>query len=201
MLAWLGVFFVIGAYAARGVAWWPLAAAVVVARLIGDPARVEQPEPATRLRFRRLNLAIAAAFVLAAIGFLPAWTPIDPRTNAPRDFLTWAPPGITAALRDLVVPGDRVFNPQEWGSWFEYEFPDVLVAMDSRIELYPTEVWDDYDGIVAGREGWEDRIASWGVTIAVMAKRDEAMVDRLAAIGWRSVYADKDGSISVAPDR
>jgi hypothetical protein len=73
--------------------------------------------------------------------------------------------------------------------------------MDSRIELYPAAVWDDYDGVIAGSEGWEDRLTSWGVTIAVMAKRDQAMADRLAAIGWRSVYSDADGSISIAPGR
>jgi hypothetical protein len=199
-LAWLGVFFLVGAYAARGIAWWPLAAVVAVAGLIGDPARdAQKPEPATRPLFRRLNLGIVGAFVLAGISFLPIWLPFDTRLNAPHDFLTWAPPGITAKLRSLVVPGDRVFNPQEWGSWFEYEMPSALVAMDSRIELYPATVWDDYDGVISGSEGWQDRVESWGVTIAVMAKRDEAMAKRLEAIGWRSVYSDKDGSISVAP--
>lgn len=201
-LAFLGVFFLIGAYALRGVAWWPLAAAVAVAGLIGDPAHgAEKRGPSLRPLFRRLNLGIAGALVLVGIAFLPLWRPIDPRLNAPREFLAWAPPGITATLRDLAVPGDRVFNPQEWGSWFEYEIPSVLVAMDSRIELYPAGVWDDYDGVIAGTEGWEDRLSSWGVTIAVMAKRDQAMPDRLTAIGWRSVYSDADGSISVAPGR
>lgn len=201
-LAWLGVFFLIGAYAARGIAWWPLAAVAAVAGLIGDPARdAEKPEPATAPIFRRLNLVIVGAFVLAGIAFLPNWRAYDPRLDAPFEFLTWAPPGITAELRELAVPGDRVFNPQEWGAWFEYEIPGILVAMDSRIELYPPSVWDDYDGVIAGSEGWQDRIESWGVTIAVTAKRDQEMADRLEAIGWCSVYSDKDGSILVAPGR
>ena len=34
-----------------------------------------------------------------------------------------------------------------------------------------------------------------------MAKRDQAVVDRFAKLGWRSVYSDEDGSILVAPDR
>lgn len=201
-LAWLGIFFLVGAYAARGVAWWPLAAVVAVAGLIGDPASdAERTEPATPPLFRRLNLGIVAVFVLAGIAFLPNWRAYDPRLDAPFEFLTWAPPGITAELRELAVPGDRVVNPQEWGAWFEYEIPGILVAIDSRIELYPPAVWDDYDGVIAGSGGWQDRIESWGVTIAVMAKRDQAMADRLAAIGWRSVYSDKDGSILVAPAR
>jgi hypothetical protein len=201
-LAWLGVFFLVGAYAARGVAWWPLAAVVVVAGLIGDPARdADKPEPATPPLFRRLNMAIAGGFVLAAVAFLPNWRAYDPRLDAPFEFLTWAPPGITAELRERAVPGDRVFNPQEWGSWFEYEIPGILVAMDSRIELYPPEVWDDYDGVITGNEGWQDRIESWGVTIAVLAKRDDSVARRFQAIGWRSVYSDKDGSMLLAPGR
>ena len=201
-LAFLGVFFLIGAYAARGVAWWPLAAAVTVAGLLGDPARraaeVEKPTPRS---FRRINLAMAAVIVLLGVYFLPFWRPNDPRTNAPEDFLTWAPPDLTARLRELAVPGDRVFNPQEWGSWFEYEMPYVLVGMDSRIEMYPEQVWEDYDDVIAGAEGWQERIETWGVTIAVMAERDVEMTNRLESIGWRTVYTDEDGFISLAPGR
>ncbi|HEY0839398.1 MAG TPA: hypothetical protein VGD74_04380, partial [Vulgatibacter sp.] len=136
-----------------------------------------------------------------AVFFLPAWRADDPRTGAPVDFLTWAPPGITAELRELLVPGDRVFNPQEWGSWFEYEFPEALFAMDARIELYPEAIWDEFEGVEQGRKGWEDRLREWGVTVAVVPERNPDLLDRLAELGWRSVYTDKDGSIALAPGR
>jgi hypothetical protein len=201
-LAWLAVFFLIGVYAARGVAWWPLAAVVAVAGLLADPAREpERPEPATPVLFRRLNAAIVVLFVVVGIVLLPIWRPIDPRQDAPKGVLLYAPPGITAALRTMARPGDRLFNPQEWGSWFEFTLPDLPVAMDSRIEFYPADVWQDYSGVLAGSDGWEQRIASWAPTIAVMAKRDQAIVDRFTTIGWRSVYSDEDGSIMVAPNR
>ena len=73
--------------------------------------------------------------------------------------------------------------------------------MDSRIEFYPPQVWRDYSGVIAGSDGWEQRIASWDPTIAVMAKRDNAVADRFIALGWRSVYSDEDGSILLAPGR
>ena len=95
----------------------------------------------------------------------------------------YAPPGITAKLREIAKPGDRLFNPQEWGSWFEFTLPDLPVAMDSRIEFYPPQVWRDYSGVIAGSDGWEQRIASWDPTIAVMAKRDQA--DRRPVRGTR----------------
>ena len=73
--------------------------------------------------------------------------------------------------------------------------------MDSRIEFYPPQVWRDYSGVIAGSDGWEQRIASWDPTIAVMAKRDQAVVDRFAKLGWKSIYTDEDGTVMVAPDR
>ncbi len=201
-LAWLGTFFLIGAYAARGVAWWALAAVVAVAGLLADSAgKPDGPEPAATPLSRRLNAVIAGLAIVVAVGLLPVWRPIDPRLDAPAGVVSSAPPGITATLRDLALPGDRLFNPQEWGSWFEFALPDLPVAIDSRIELYPGEVWRDYDRVLAGMDGWEDRLTSWGVTIAVMASRDQAMADRLARLGWRSVYSDDDGSIALAPDR
>jgi hypothetical protein len=201
-LAWLAVFFLIGVYAARGVAWWPLAAVVAVAGLLAHPAREPEPaEPATPRLFRRLNAAIVVVFVLVGIALLPLWRPVDPRLDAPEGILIWAPPGITAKLRELARPGDRVFNPQEWGSWFEFTLPDLPVAMDSRIEFYPASVWQDYSNVLAGGDGWQARIASWAPTIAVIAKRDQPIVDRFTGIGWHSVYSDVDGSILLAPNR
>jgi hypothetical protein len=37
--------------------------------------------------------------------------------------------------------------------------------------------------------------------MVVVARRDTAFADRLGAAGWRSIYADDDGSIFVAPAR
>ena len=55
--------------------------------------------------------------------------------------------------------------------------------------------------MIHGSDGWEERLASWGATIAVIPERDQAVIDRFTAIGWRSVYSDEDGSILVSPDR
>ncbi len=90
-----------------------------------------------------------------------------------------------------------LFNPQPWGSWFEFALPDLPVAIDSRIELFPPEVWDTYENIVAGGEDWTAQLRGWGVTIVVVAHRDAAMAARLPAAGWQQVYADADGSIWV----
>ena len=192
-LAWLGTFGAIGLYAQRGLAWWSLAAAVAVAGLL--PTQAPAPEPTTPRLMRRLNGVVAAALVVAAFALLPAWRPIDPGNGVPVAVLTDAPAGVTAALRAVARPGDHVFNPQPWGSWFEFALPDVKVALDSRIEFFPPEVWDDYEAVVAGREGWEDQLASWDVAVVVVDDPVGAFAERLQRAGWEPIYTDNDGAI------
>ena len=202
-LAWLGTFFLIGAYALRGVAWWPLGAIGAIAGVIveGPPGDDERTELGRAPVIRRLNMAVAAALVLAGVLLLPVWRPLDQDLGAPRGVVSSAPAGITAALRELARPGDRVFNPQPWGSWFEFALVDLPVAIDSRIEFFPSEIWDAYENVTRGVDGWATQLDTWGVTIAVTMARDTALADRLSAAGWRSVYADADGSIMLAPNR
>lgn len=202
-LVWLGVFFVIGAYAVRGVAWWSLGAVVAIAGLVppGPQGDARRAEPAGTSLLRRLNVGVAVVIVLAGVALLPAWRPLDAGLAAPQGVLTSAPSGITAALRGLTRPGDRLFNPQPWGSWFEFALPDLPVAIDSRTEFFPVAVWDAYENVAGGVDGWAGQLTDWGVTIVVVGARETSMVDRLTAAGWRSVYSDDDGSILVAPGR
>jgi hypothetical protein len=202
-LAWLAVFFLIGAYALRGVAWWPMGAVAAIAGVLvtGPALDPSRPEPLGSRTMRRLNAVVAAAIVVAGIALLPVWRPIDPALGAPEGVVGNAPPGITAALRDLARPGDRLFDPQPWGSWFEFALPDLPVAIDSRIELFPAAVWDTYENIVSGGEAWAAQLDGWKVSIVVVPVKETAMAARLVAAGWRSVYADADGSILVAPAR
>ena len=135
-LLWLGFFFAIGAYAARGIAWWPLAAVAAVVTLY-EPVRSSAPAEASRA-FRMANAGIAVAIVVACVAALPVWRPVESGTGAPQGRLSFAPPGITAALQKSAGPADRILNPQPWGSWLEFAVPESTVAIDSRLELFPT---------------------------------------------------------------
>jgi hypothetical protein len=197
--AWLVVFFVIGAYAIRGVAWWPLGAAFGLAGVLASPtAPRERPTPTFG---RRINVGIVAALVIVAVGLLPIWRATDPVLGAPTGVLTDAPSGVTAALRAAARPGDRLFNPQPWGSWFEFALPDLPVALDSRIELFDVDTWDDYDDVASGRDGWQGVLERWGVTLVTAPAGDDAFGARLAAAGWQSAYAGNDGWVYLAPGR
>jgi hypothetical protein len=138
--------------------------------------------------------------VASGIGLLPLWRAQDPGLRAPAGVVGNAPPGITAALRDLVRPGDRLFAPQPWGSWFEFAVPDASVFIDSRIELFPADVWDDYDAITNGSPAWRAKLAAWDVTVVVASDRlgSTPLGDRLSSDpDWRLVYSDIDGRVFV----
>jgi hypothetical protein len=202
-LAWLGVFFAIGVYAIRGVAWWPLAAVAAIAGVVvtSRAADLARPEPLGTPLMRRLNLVLAGAMVVAGVALLPVWRPIDPDLGTPAGVVGLAPPGITATLRDIGRPGDHVLDPQPWGSWFEFELPDLLVAVDSRIEIFPASVWDAYTAVADGVDGWQAQLDAWGVSIVVVSDEDPDFAARLTGAGWRTVHADDDGWVFVRADR
>lgn len=202
-LVWFAAFFAIGVYAARGVAWWSLAVILPVVGVLAPGAGRGEPraEPTGTRSMRRVNVTLAVVIVLAGVAMLPAWRSPDPAVGAPDGVVASAPAGITATLRDLASPGDRVFNPQPWGSWFEFALPGMPVAIDSRIELFPVDVWDAVDAVEAGRDGWARQLDDWGVTIAVVRAGDPGLSARLAAAGWRLAHSDADGLVFLAPGR
>ena len=93
----------------------------------------------------------------------------------------------------------RLFNPQPWGSWFEFALPQLPVAIDSRIEVFPPEVWQDYEAVTQGRDDWQDILARWNVALIVVPARDDAFRQRLLDVGWEETFADADGSVLQAP--
>lgn len=194
----LAMFLALGAYAERGVAWWPFVAVPTLAGLFGRAAG-DRPERAERPAMPRLNAMVATMLVLAGVIVLPGWRPIDPGTGAPEGVLANAPSGLTAAIREAARPGDRLLNPQVWGSWFEFATPELPVAVDSRVELFPAEVWDAYDAVLRGDPGWEEQLAAWGVSLAVVEADNSAFLDRLVAAGWTKLVADRDGTVLLAP--
>jgi hypothetical protein len=196
-LLWLGAFLAIGLYAERGIAWWAMAAVPPVATLLaGVPARAARVDPPG---IRRLNALIVGVLAFVGLGLLPWWRPIDPGTQAPVLLLTEAPPDISGVLRDTATADDRILNHQAWGSWLVYAIPEATVAIDSRIEFYPPEVWQQYERVMAGVDGWQAQVDAWGVTLVVLESEATGTQERFVADGWMVRHEDEDGTILQRP--
>jgi len=192
---WVLPFSILGAWAVRGLAWWPFVAAASVAALAGRAsagAREARPEP---VLVHRANASIATGIAVVAVIALPAWRPLDRGLSTPVLVVGTAPSGLTGALRDLVRPGDRILAPQPWGSWLEFAFPQATVAVDSRIELFPDALWIALDRIERGDEGWQQDLAALRPTEVVVPASNEALAARLQEDGWQLQFADSDGRI------
>lgn len=186
---WLGAMFALGAWAVRGVAWWPAAALPVVAAMLSRPAPADPAAPSRPTRRSPLNLVVAGLLVVVLVVAVPWLRPADPLTGR-TGLLTYAPSGLAAALRRVTTPGTRVFTPQTWGSWFEWAVPDDLYFVDARFELYPADVWADLDAITAGGPGASAVLDRRGVQVVVLPAGWAS-----PGAGWGIVYSDADGAI------
>ena len=83
----------------------------------------------------------------------------------------------------------------------ELEAPDQQVFLDSRIELYPPRVWEDYVTMYNARPGWGATMARW--RISVVALPNDAPLEEVIAhaIGWKEVYSGTDGAVFVTAPR
>jgi len=192
-VARLVVFFALGAMALRSTVWWALAAPPVVAGWLALP---ERPESAVTASSPRRKLAIGAVCValLAAAFSVRAGT--DAITGAPRRLAADAPEVLVDATRRALPAGSRLLVFQPFASWFEYSLSQDLVMVDSRIEFFPREVWQDYDTAIVAGEGWQailDRNEIAGVILppgAVLARelRDDAAWTLEADVPAGSVF-------------
>ena len=58
------------------------------------------------------------------------------------------------------------------------------------------KVWDDYERVLAGVDGWQAILAGWDVDLVVVEGEDGAGLGaRLQREGWREVYRDNEGRI------
>jgi len=193
-LVWLGVFFFLALTASRNTMWWGLAAPVALAPLLRDRARREprQLEPSL------LHTAIAACLALIVSAFF-ILSLEGGSFRTPGNRVADAPVALTAHLERLAPPGTRVFNAQQWGSWLELAMPGRPLFVDSRIELFPRRVWEDYLSISNGRVGWPAILRQWRVRVLVISEKRQGDLIPLVrrAPDWRLAYRDEDGAIFV----
>jgi hypothetical protein len=193
------VFFALGAAAVRSTLWWAFVAPPLVASWLGSGG-------ATSAVDRRPARAPAAAVAVgaAAVVLLAAWlrSGTDPATGAPARLSADAPETLVEATRRALPAGSRLLVFQPYSSWFELSLPGYPVMVDARIELFPGDVWRDYDVAIVAGDGWQailDRHEVDGVVLppnAILAERlaGEPGWAREADVEAGSVFVREEGA-------
>ena len=90
-----------------------------------------------------------------------------------------------------------VWDPQVWGSWLEWAVPGELFAVDSRIELFPTALWDDVDRVSRGGPDALAILDRYDPDFIVVQRPAEFDLETAltASPAWACIYQDADGSI------
>jgi hypothetical protein len=186
-------FFALGVPAFRGTLWWALAAPPIVASWYRDADPL--PREATG---RRASARAVTALVLALLPItLLLRTGTDPSTGASARLAADAPEVLVEATRQHLSAGSRLLVFQPFASWFEYSLPADPVMVDSRIELYPSDVWREYDVVIEARDGW-DRILERHRIRGVVLPPGATLASELSgAAGWSRVYDSPAGSVFV----
>jgi hypothetical protein len=190
-LLWPATFFMLALPALRGVVWWGLVFPVVLAGLMKTKAADEQRGSPF------MNALLVTTILAATVIVMPIWRASTP-TGAPA-FLGQAPASLVDATEAALAPGSRLFVSQTYASWFELELPSMPVFVDSRIELFPTSIWNAYLAVGGAREGWQATLDRWDVdAVVINPDQDGVLTSHIEDDpAWRLAFKDDSGSVFV----
>jgi hypothetical protein len=200
LVAALAVFGFFSLYTRRVLPWFGMMAAPAFALTFASPrpGRGAVVRPG-RVR-RALNALCLGVILVAIIASLPWVRPLLPRFREGFSYLDtrWTP---VAAGEELcrLGPNTRVFNDIAYGGYLSWACPTTPVFMDTRFELYPTDMWKEYLLVANGQYGWEDVLRRYGID-AILADKEEQeiLINAAQASGaWLAEYEDSHTALLV----
>lgn len=85
----------------------------------------------------------------------------------------------------------NVFARLEWGEYLDWAAPrSTRVFMDGRIEIYPDDVWSQYNAISSAQAGWQAILDQRGVDYLLLDSTYHGqLLSRVeASTAWRPVF-------------
>jgi len=210
------VFGALGLRTSRGIVWFGLAMAPVLAahlRWIGDSLRhtellrLQSPVSGPRSSVGRpqhvLNTVLALLLVTSAVFSLPWFKRLWPLAPEKAGLISAETPiAATEVLLRERLEGP-LFHAMSFGSYLIWEAqPEYPVFVDPRIELYPAELWLDYIRISAALPGWEEQLEGYGIQTLMLSPQEQAgLIQAAQASGqWQEIYSDTTSIILVRED-
>lgn len=183
-----GLFAGIGPARLRRLLFWKRIGPVET----GHPSAEEptgRPAPLRRGGIPALNAVCLGLALLVALGSLPqVRLPLSGGSEA--DLVD---PIFPAPQADYIAAharrGARIFNNADWGAYLTWRlYPQALVYVDGRVELFPLSIWEDYLRISAGDDASFALLDAYGVDYLVLDKeRQMQLIAAAPAHGWHLI--------------
>lgn len=147
---------------------------------------------------RRLNLIFFVMLTLIAFFSLPWFKHLYPFLPAKRGIISVETPikATQYLLNNHLSP--QVFHDMAFGSYLIWAAqPEYKVFVDSRIELYPEEIWDDYWEISTAQSVWQDLLDKYRVnTLMLEPVKQVSLIEKAkTSPNWILVYEDSSAVI------
>ena len=195
-LACFVAFAALGLWTTRGVVWFGLITAPVLADHISTFRVIETLSSDQRKVRKNLQLVnFGILFLLFGLSFisLPWFRSRLPMRPGYRSLITRDTP--VDAVEFLVEhqPQGKIFNDMAFGSYLIWAaHPKYQVFSDPRIELFSQEIWDDYKLISHGRPGWREKLDEYGIqTLIVNPDEQDTLIEEVGkSAHWQLIYQD-----------
>ena len=149
---------------------------------------------------RRLNLVFLGGLAFLAFISLPWFKHLFPFVPAKQGLISVETPiQATAYMLENKLP-TQVYHDMAFGSYLIWAAqPKFKVFVDSRIELYPEDIWDDYWSISSAQGNWQDLLDEYQVNTLMLEpeKQDDLVKAADASPAWQRVYEDTSAIIFV----
>jgi hypothetical protein len=90
-----------------------------------------------------------------------------------------------------------IFEPDQWGGYFIYRlYPQRMVLIDDRHDLYGSARFREYLIMMQGEPGWRNLLEKWNVK-TVVVQPDSTLRNLLAQLPreWATVYEDRSAVV------
>jgi hypothetical protein len=194
----IACFLPLAAGSIRMAAWWLLVIAPILSAALAALLRADG-KVTPRLQPTRGATIVFALLLLAVVFCLPALQAYHPLLQFTRQG-TRTEDDLEAVqhhLRTQHAATGRIFSRFEWGEYLTWSAsPDYRVFMDGRIEIYPDEVWTQYEAVTCGKDNWQQILNTYAVDYlfldATYHTRTGLLPRVAASPDWRQVYASRN---------
>jgi hypothetical protein len=195
-LACFVAFAALGLWTTRGVVWFGLVTAPILADHIAgfrenESLGLNQRQPQKKMQL--VNFGILCLLFWLAFISLPWFRSMVPMRPDYRSLITRDTP--VGAVEFLIDerPAGKIFNDMAFGSYLIWAaHPEYQVFSDPRIELFSQKIWDDYKTISWAGPGWQEKLADYEIrTLIINPDEQGALIEGLGdSDQWKMIYQD-----------